>query len=65
MLYIQKLPHIGSPLPKSWVRVREALESDARNYINLDEYLNICQQKYSESRTKDAQKKVIVRFNGL
>ena len=40
--YVKNLPHIGSPLPKTWVRVREALESDARNYINLDEYLNIC-----------------------
>ncbi|MEH1958076.1 MAG: COR domain-containing protein [Nostoc sp.] len=42
--YIKNLAHIGSPLPKTWVRVREALESDARNYIGLDEYLNICQQ---------------------
>ncbi|MCC5664324.1 leucine-rich repeat domain-containing protein [Nostoc sp. CHAB 5784] len=42
--YIKNLPHIGNPLPKTWVRVREALESDARNYISLDEYLNICQQ---------------------
>ena len=43
-LYIQNLPHIGSPLPKTWVRVREALESDARNHIRWDQYLNICQQ---------------------
>ncbi|WP_375469323.1 COR domain-containing protein [uncultured Nostoc sp.] len=42
--YVKNLPHIGSPLPKTWVRVREALESDALNYIGLDEYLNICQQ---------------------
>ena len=42
--FIATLPHIGSPLPKTWVRVREALEKDARNYISLDEYLNICQQ---------------------
>ncbi|MBN4000763.1 COR domain-containing protein, partial [Nostoc sp. LPT] len=42
--YVKNLPHIGSPLPKTWVRVREALESDPRNYISLDEYLNICQQ---------------------
>ncbi|NEU82354.1 COR domain-containing protein, partial [Nostoc sp. UIC 10630] len=42
--YVKSLPHIGSPLPKTWVRVREALESDTRNYIGLDEYLNICQQ---------------------
>jgi Leucine-rich repeat (LRR) protein/GTPase SAR1 family protein len=42
--HVKNLPHIGSPLPKTWVKVREALESDARNYISLDEYLNICQQ---------------------
>ncbi|MBD2598610.1 leucine-rich repeat domain-containing protein [Nostoc spongiaeforme FACHB-130] len=42
--YITSLPHIGNPLPKTWVRVREALESDSRDYISLDEYLNICQQ---------------------
>ncbi|WP_228057979.1 COR domain-containing protein [Nostoc sp. LEGE 12447] len=42
--HVKNLPHIGSPLPKTWVKVREALESDARNYIGLDEYLNICQQ---------------------
>ncbi|MFN6536513.1 MAG: COR domain-containing protein [Nostoc sp. EkiNYC01] len=42
--YVKNLPHIGSPLPKTWVRVREALENNSRNYIGLDEYLNICQQ---------------------
>ncbi|MEH2105657.1 COR domain-containing protein [Nostoc sp.] len=42
--YIVSLPHIGSPLPKTWIRVREALESNSRNYISLDEYLTICQQ---------------------
>lgn len=41
---IKKLPHIGSPLPKTWVRVRETLENDDRNYINVDAYLDICQR---------------------
>lgn len=36
------LPHIGSPLPKTWVKVREALEKDPRNYIPLEEYMSIC-----------------------
>ena len=40
--YLRKLPHIGSPLPKTWVRVREKLEKDSRNYISLEEYLAIC-----------------------
>ncbi|WP_427161231.1 COR domain-containing protein [Aliinostoc sp. HNIBRCY26] len=41
--HISSLPHIGAVLPKTWVRVREALENDSRNYISLDEYLQICQ----------------------
>jgi internalin A len=42
--YLVGLPHVGSPLPKTWVKVREALEKDARNYISLDEYLDICER---------------------
>ncbi len=42
--YICQLPHIGTPLPKTWVQVREALEKDSHNHINLDEYLDICQE---------------------
>lgn len=41
--YIQSLPHVGTELPKTWVKVREALEGDNRNYISLDDYLRICQ----------------------
>jgi small GTP-binding protein len=43
-LYISNLPHIGTKLPKTWVKVRETLEKDNRNYISLDEYLSICQE---------------------
>ncbi|MEH1888766.1 MAG: COR domain-containing protein [Nostoc sp.] len=53
--YIKNLPHIGSPLPKTWVKVREALESDSRNYISLDEYLNICQQNGFTQRNDKLQ----------
>ncbi|MEH2088732.1 COR domain-containing protein [Nostoc sp.] len=53
--YVKNLPHIGSPLPKTWVRVREALESDSRNYIGLDEYLNICQQNGFTQRNDKLQ----------
>ncbi len=41
-LYISRLPHVGSPLPKLWVRVRSALENDARNYITVQEYCQLC-----------------------
>jgi internalin A len=41
--YISNLPHVGIELPKTWVKVREALERESRNYISLDEYLNLCE----------------------
>jgi internalin A len=41
--YISNLPHIGTELPKTWIKVREALEQDSRNYISLDEYLTLCE----------------------
>ena len=41
-LYISNLDHVGTPLPKLWVRVRNALENDSRNYINLEEYYTLC-----------------------
>ena len=40
---LEHLPHIGTPLPSTWKRVREALEKDSRDYIGLDEYLRLCQ----------------------
>jgi hypothetical protein len=42
--HISQLPHIGNSLPKTWIQVRETLEEDERNYISLDEYLQICDQ---------------------
>ncbi|MBN3940473.1 COR domain-containing protein [Nostoc sp. NMS9] len=42
-LYISRLDHVGTPLPKLWVRVRAALENDSRNYISFEEYCNLCQ----------------------
>ncbi|OLT62359.1 COR domain-containing protein [Moorena bouillonii] len=41
--YVSNLPHIKeAALPRTWKQVREALEEDSRNYISLDEYLQIC-----------------------
>ncbi|MBG1240332.1 COR domain-containing protein, partial [Nostoc sp. NZL] len=42
--YISNLPHVGTKLPKTWVKVREALERDSHEYITLEKYLNICQE---------------------
>ncbi|WP_334971728.1 COR domain-containing protein [Nostoc sp.] len=53
--HVKNLPHIGNPLPKTWVKVRQALENDTRNYIGLDEYLNICQQNGFTQRNDKLQ----------
>ena len=44
--HISKLPHVGQPLPKIWVRVRAALENYAQNCntITVDQYFDICRQ---------------------
>jgi internalin A len=42
--HISNLPHVGTELPKTWVKVREELERESRNHISLDEYINICEQ---------------------
>lgn len=41
---LEYLPHIGTPLPRTWSRVRAALENDPRSYISLNDYLTICQE---------------------
>ena len=53
--HITSLPHIGSALPKTWTKVREALEKDHRNYISLDEYLTICEQNSFEKHKDKLQ----------
>jgi Leucine-rich repeat (LRR) protein len=42
--HISQLSHIGNSLPKTWIQVRETLEQDERNYISLEQYLQICDQ---------------------
>jgi GTPase SAR1 family protein len=42
--YVSQLPHIGSPVPAKWTVVREAIESDKRNTITLQDYLAICRE---------------------
>jgi hypothetical protein len=41
---IVQLPHVGTPLPKVWVRVRAVLENYAQNcnYITYDRYCELC-----------------------
>ncbi|MBN3910255.1 MAG: leucine-rich repeat domain-containing protein [Nostoc sp. NMS1] len=48
--YISKLPHVGTPLPKLWVRIRAALENYSRNYISVEEYYNLCRMNSLSDR---------------
>ena len=51
--FIAHLPQIGALLPKTWVKVRDALERDSRNYISLENYLEICGQNgFSQLKDK-------------
>ncbi|MEG3436506.1 COR domain-containing protein [Pannus brasiliensis CCIBt3594] len=36
------LPHIGEPVPARWVDVRQAIETDTRDYISRQEFDTIC-----------------------
>jgi small GTP-binding protein len=51
--HLNQLPHIGQILPKTWLKVRQTLENDPRNYISLNEYLQICNDNGFKER-KDA-----------
>ncbi|RZK10466.1 MAG: hypothetical protein EOO43_20245, partial [Flavobacterium sp.] len=48
------LPHIGHPLPKTWVDIRidlEELKLSGKNYISEADYFEICRKRY---RTTDS-----------
>ncbi len=53
--HISQLPHIGQPLPKTWVRVRAALEADNRNYISQDDFLDLCDNNGFKRRADKLQ----------
>ena len=40
--HIQDLYRNAKSLPKTWVKVRQVLENEDRNYISLQEYFDIC-----------------------
>ncbi|MEN8906595.1 MAG: COR domain-containing protein, partial [Clostridiales bacterium] len=54
-LRLSKLPHIGTPLPITWIKVREYLESDKRNYIYSIEYFNLCEKYGFKEKTDKLQ----------
>ena len=51
--FLENLPHIGSPLPKTWIRVREALEQNPDNTMSLKDYFKLCQDNgFTEEKHK-------------
>ena len=42
-------------LPKTWVKVREALENDPCNHISLEAYLDICEKNGFRQRQDSLQ----------
>lgn len=42
--HTQQLPHIGNKVPQTWSEVRNNLDTDTRNFISLEEYLEICKE---------------------
>ena len=50
--HITHLPHVGTPLPKIWVRVRACLEnySQTCNYIPIEKYYELCEQNQLKDR---------------
>ncbi|MDJ0800104.1 MAG: COR domain-containing protein [Calothrix sp. MO_167.B12] len=53
--YISNLSHIGTKLPKTWIKVRKALEQNSRDHISLEEYLHICQENGFTNREDKLQ----------
>ncbi|NEZ55267.1 leucine-rich repeat domain-containing protein [Adonisia turfae] len=51
---ITQLDHVGTPLPKVWVRVRSALENYATNcnYITIDNYRDLCRTSQLTDRNR-------------
>jgi internalin A len=37
------LPHIGEPIPARWIDVRQSIEADPRNHIDLEKFEELCQ----------------------
>ena len=50
------LPHIGTPMPKKWVDIREELEilaKTGKDYISANEYYEICSKNYIKKESAD------------
>jgi len=50
---IDKLPLIGTELPKVWLDIREQLENSEQEYISYDEYKQICKDSGLNDKEAD------------
>jgi len=52
--FVQQLPHIGEPVPKKWLAIREELEqlAVAKPFISQDEYFAVYSRHLPFDRTK-------------
>lgn len=41
---ISELPHIGTTYPKSWLDIRNKLESLDKNFISVEDFFSVCEQ---------------------
>ena len=53
------LPHIGEPVPALWVDLRQAVENDTRNYIYVQEFVQIC---HEQKLTNDQDIKTLLGY---
>jgi internalin A len=61
---IIQLPHIGKPVPKSWVKVREALAEIQKGdaCISYEKFIEICQTVDAQNFQKNSDIELLGRF---
>jgi internalin A len=52
--HLTRLPHVGTSLPKTWVRLRAALENYAatRHHLSVEEYFSLCRVNRIHERSE-------------
>src|SRR5262249_370389 len=49
---ISQLPHMGTALPASWVKVRQSLDASPENYIQFTQYARMCSKFGFETQSE-------------
>lgn len=56
---VAALPHVYTPLPTSWIAIKEWLEEMDKDYISYSEYVQLCQAKEVQ---KEEEQRNLIRF---